>query len=95
MNKIERAIADCKQHIKHLENEKTLIYAELNAYRKQLDNLEAIERNKSIPHDNTMDKLVQAYTEKTLPIVNEIPCNEAYITTTHPNGTTSTTTNDL
>lgn len=77
MNKIERAIFDCKQHIKHLETEKTLIYAELNAYKKQLDNLEAIERNKSIPHDNSTDKLVQAYTEKTLPIVNEIPCNEA------------------
>jgi hypothetical protein len=50
MNKIERAIADCKEQIKNLETEKTLIYAEINALRKQLDNLEAIERNDSIPH---------------------------------------------
>jgi len=50
MNKIERAIADLKQYIQNLETEKTLIYAELNAYKKQLDNLEAIERNDAIPH---------------------------------------------
>ena len=71
MNKIERAIADCKAHIKHLETEKTLIYAELNAYKKQLDNLEAIERNKSIPHLEKIDKQVQSYTEETLPKINQ------------------------
>lgn len=71
MNKIERAIADCKTHIKHLETEKTLIYVELNAYKKQLDNLEAIERNKSIPHEEDKVNKLESYTEKTLPIVNE------------------------
>lgn len=71
MNKIQRAISDCKQHIKNLETEKTLIYAELNAFRKQLDNLEAIERNKSIPHDDTMNKPIQTYTEQTLPKLNQ------------------------
>ena len=68
MNKIERAIADCKAPIKHLKTEKTLIYAELNAYKKQLDNLEDIERNKSIPHQ-VSDK-IESYTENTLPIFN-------------------------
>ena len=70
MNKIERAIADCKQHIKNIENGKMILMAELDAYKKNLDNLEAIERNKSIPHQ--INDKIQSYTEKTLPIVNQI-----------------------
>lgn len=75
MNKIERAIADCKAHIKHLETEKTLIYAELNANKKQLDNLEDIERNKSIPHQ-VSDK-TQPYNGITI---------ENTLSTSYPNG---------
>jgi regulator of replication initiation timing len=52
MNKIQRAISDCKQHIKNLETERMILMAEMDAYKKQLDNLEAIERNKGIPHDD-------------------------------------------
>ena len=56
MNKIERAIADCKEHIKNLEVEKMILNAEITAFKKQLDNLEAIERNKGIPHHELFDK---------------------------------------
>ena len=52
MNKIEKAISDCKQHIKNLETERMILIAEIDAYKKQLDNLEAIERNKAIPYDD-------------------------------------------
>ncbi len=54
MNKIERAIADCKEHIKNLQTEKMILDAELNAYRKQLDNLERIEANKHILHHESL-----------------------------------------
>ena len=54
MNKIERAIADCKEHIKTLENERMILMAELDAYKKQLNNLERIESNKNIPYDSLL-----------------------------------------
>ena len=54
MNKIERAIYDLKLHIKNLEADRMIIVAELNAFKKQLDALESIERNKSIPHHQSM-----------------------------------------
>jgi len=54
MNKIERAIADCKEHIKNLQTEKMILDAELNAYKKQLDNLERIESNKHIFHHESL-----------------------------------------
>jgi tRNA G37 N-methylase Trm5 len=56
MNKIERAIADCKEHIKHLEIDRIILATELDAYRKQLDNLEKIKDNKNIPHHELFDK---------------------------------------
>jgi len=60
LNKIERAIADCKEHIKNLEIEKMILSAEITAFKKQLDNLEAIERNKGIPyHEELFDKPVK------------------------------------
>ena len=55
MNKIERAIYDCKLYIEELEREKLIVSAELNTYRKQLGLLEAIKNDKSIP-DCTMPK---------------------------------------
>ena len=52
MNKIEFAIRDCEEHIKNLQNEKMILNAELDAFKKQLGNLERIRDNKSIPHDD-------------------------------------------
>ena len=52
MNKIEFAIRDCEEHIKNLQNEKMILSAELDAFKKQLGNLERIRDNKSIPHDD-------------------------------------------
>jgi len=53
MNKIEFAIRDCEEYIKNLQNEKMILNAELDAFKKQLGNLERIRDNKSIPHDDT------------------------------------------
>lgn len=50
MNKIERAIYDCKLHINALERDVLILSTELKAYKKQLDALETIEYDKSIPH---------------------------------------------
>lgn len=50
MNKIERAIFDCKEHLKNLEKERMILIAEMDAYKKQLDNLERIKENKNIPN---------------------------------------------
>lgn len=50
MNKIDRAIADCKLLIKSLESDRMIIMAKLEAYKEQLKILESIESNKSIPH---------------------------------------------
>jgi len=52
MNKIERAISDIKQHLNHLQKDKIILNAEISAFQSQLDALEAIERNHSIPHSN-------------------------------------------
>ncbi len=53
MNKIEYAIKDCKSQIDRLELERIMVQVELDTYKKQLDNLERIRDNKSIPHDDT------------------------------------------
>lgn len=50
MNKIERAIYDTKLHLDNLKQSRMIIIAEIQAYEKQLDALEAINNNKSIPH---------------------------------------------
>jgi hypothetical protein len=57
MNKIERAIYDCKLHINALERDVLVLSTELKAYKKQLDALEAIEYDKSIPHLIETDKI--------------------------------------
>lgn len=59
MNKIERAIYDCNLHIKSLEQDRIILMAELNAFKKQLAALEAIKDNKSIPHHEMIDKPVK------------------------------------
>ena len=50
MNKIERAIYDTKLHLDNLKQDRMIIMAEIQAYEKQLDALNAINNNKSIPH---------------------------------------------
>lgn len=50
MNKIERAIYDTKLHLDNLRKDRMILMAEISAYEKQLDALEAINSNKSIPH---------------------------------------------
>jgi hypothetical protein len=52
MNKLEFAIEECKNSIKRLELEKIMVQVELDTYKKQLDSLERISRNHSIPHDD-------------------------------------------
>jgi len=52
MNKIEIAIRDIKTHLDNLQKDKIILNAEISAFQKQLDALECIERNKSIPHSN-------------------------------------------
>jgi septal ring factor EnvC (AmiA/AmiB activator) len=53
MNKIEFAIRDCEGQIKILQNQRMTIMAQLDVLKEQLDNLERIRDNKSIPHDDT------------------------------------------
>lgn len=57
MNKIERAIYDCKLHINIIETDILILSTELKAYKKQLDTLENIECDKSIPHLEEKDKI--------------------------------------
>jgi chemotaxis regulatin CheY-phosphate phosphatase CheZ len=54
MNKIERAISDLKLHLGNLKMDKVILNFEISAFEKQLEALESIERNKSIPHSNTI-----------------------------------------
>jgi hypothetical protein len=51
MNKIERAISDIKSHIKSLDRDILVLETERKAFKKQLDALETIQYDKSIPHD--------------------------------------------
>lgn len=50
MNKIELAIYDTKLHLEKLRKDRMILTAEINAYEKQLDALEAINYNPSIPY---------------------------------------------
>jgi len=53
MNKINLAIRDCEGQIKILQNTRMTIMAQLDVLKEQLDNLERIRDNKSIPYDDT------------------------------------------
>ncbi len=57
MNKIERAIYDCKLHINALERDMLILSTELKTFKKQLDALESIEYDKSIPHLEEKEKI--------------------------------------
>lgn len=51
MNKIERAIYDCKLHVDNLKRDRITLIAEINLAEKILESLELIERDKSIPNE--------------------------------------------
>lgn len=57
MNKIERAISDTKSHIKSLDRDILVLETERNAFKKQLDALETIQYDKSIPHDENIPNI--------------------------------------
>ena len=50
MNKIERAIYDVKMYIKEAERQLLIKTTELKSLKEQLNTLEVIESDKSIPH---------------------------------------------
>jgi len=54
MNKIERAIYDTKLHIEKLEEDRMILAAKIDAYKKQLETLEAIDGDKTIPHQENV-----------------------------------------
>ena len=57
MNKIERAISDIKSHIKSLDRDILVLETERKAFKKQLDALETIQYDKSIPHDENIPNI--------------------------------------
>ena len=72
MNKIERAIQDTTTELKRLRNMKICFDSKIEALEEQLESLESIERDKSIPHVEILSLEVK-----------EIPCVNL-----EPNGTT-------
>ena len=57
MNKIERAIYDTKLHIEKLEQDRMVLAAKIDAYKKQLETLEAIDGDRSVPHQENVPAL--------------------------------------
>ena len=57
MNKIERAISDIKSHIKSLDRDILVLETERGAFKKQLDALEKIQDDISIPHNETIPNI--------------------------------------
>lgn len=57
MNKIERAINDIKSHIKSLDRDILVLETERKAFKKQLDALEKIQDDISIPHNETIPNI--------------------------------------
>jgi pyridoxal biosynthesis lyase PdxS len=56
MNKIERAIQDTIKQIKRMQKERDNILSKLEAYQEQIELLEYIQRNESIPNQNPQIK---------------------------------------
>ena len=87
MNKIEFAIRDCEEHIKNLQNEKMILNAELDAFKKQLGNLERIRDNKSIPHDEQHRPITLTTSVEQLEMLNTTTSqDERWTLTTKNNG---------
>jgi hypothetical protein len=71
MNKIEKAIYDTKLHIEKLEQDRMVLAAKIDAYKKQLETLEAIDGDRSVPHQEN----VPAFT---IPILTDEPDEVPY-----------------
>lgn len=61
MNKIERAISDIKSHIKSLDSDILALETERKSFKKQLDALERIRDDNSIPHDENTQSWEKNY----------------------------------
>jgi len=61
MNKIERAISDIKSHIKSLDSDILALETERKSFKKQLDALEKIRDDNSIPHDENTQSWEKNY----------------------------------
>lgn len=61
MNKIERAISDIKLHIKSLDSDILALETERKSFKKQLDALEKIRDDNSIPHDENTQSWEKNY----------------------------------
>jgi hypothetical protein len=78
MNKIERAIYDTKLHIQKLEEDRMILAAKIDAYKKQLETLEAIDGDKSIPHQENIgpfDITSSNYEPDEVPYASICSCN--------------------
>jgi len=71
MNKIEKAIYDTKLHIQKLEEDRMILAAKIDAYKKQLETLEAIDGDKTIPHQENAPAF-------TIPILTDEPDEVPY-----------------
>jgi hypothetical protein len=71
MNKIERAIYDTKLHIQKLEEDRMILAAKIDAYKKQLETLEAIDGDRSVPHQENAPAF-------TIPILTDEPDEVPY-----------------
>lgn len=85
MNKIERAIKDTTTELKRLRNNKICIDSKIEALEEQLESLESIERDKSIPHIESKEMSVN------LPNL-KLEANGTTLTSTNPDGKLETIT---
>ena len=84
MNKIEKAISDIKSHIKSLDSDILALETERKSFKKQLDTLEKIRDDNSIPHDENTQSWEKSYTggftissEDKVPHASVCSCNPA------------------
>jgi hypothetical protein len=78
MNKIERAIYDTKLHIEKLEQDRMVLVAKIDAYKKQLETLEAIDGDRSVPHQENVpafDITSSNYEPDEVPYASICGCN--------------------
>ena len=78
MNKIERAIYDTKLHIEKLEEDQMILAAKIDAYKKQLETLEAIDGDRSVPHQENVpafDMTSSNYEPDEVPYASICGCN--------------------
>jgi len=85
MNKIEKAISDIKSHIKSLDSDILALETERKSLKKQLDALERIRDDNSIPHDENTQSWEKSHPSgfsirsepDEVPYASICPCNPA------------------